>query len=97
MAQTPEGRVKAKIKARLKAAGLWFFMPVAGPFGRHGIPDFIAMLPDGRLLAIEAKAPGCRFQLTDIQARTLSEIVAHGGIAVCVDDAAQLDEVLPCG
>ena len=94
MPTTPEGLIKARVKNKLKAHGAWFFMPVAGPFGRHGIPDIVCCLPNGRFLAVEVKAPGKRFNMTDQQIHVLNSIVEHGGIAVCVDDASMLDEVL---
>jgi hypothetical protein len=52
---TPEGKVKQKITAWLKAHDVWYFMPRGTTFGRSGIPDYIACLY-GRLIGIEAKA-----------------------------------------
>jgi ribosomal protein S19 len=69
MAQTPEGRVKDKIKAWLRSRGIWFFMPVTGGYGRNGVHDFVCCAPVlitqemvgktvGMFLTIETKAEG---------------------------------------
>lgn len=92
MAMTPEGRVKNKIKKWLKDRGVWFFMPIGGPFTTHGVPDFICCVK-GRFLAIEAKAPGKRKNVTANQERKIHEIQSAGGMALVVDDAEQLGEL----
>jgi hypothetical protein len=104
VAQTPEGKVKAKVKALLKKLGIWSFMPVAGPFSPHGIPDFICCVPTvitpemvgqkvGLFVAIETKAPGKIKNTTPNQERVIEEINDHGGTAVVVDDVSQLGGV----
>ena len=55
MATTPEGRVKAKIKALLKTHGAYYTMPVMTGMATNGTPDF-SVGSSGRYLAIEAKA-----------------------------------------
>lgn len=90
---TPEGKVKHAVKKRLKAAKLWFYMPVQNGMGRVGIPDFICC-KEGRFIAIETKAPGKRHTLTGNQASEITGIHAAGGIAVVIDDASQLDGIL---
>lgn len=92
MADTPEVKVKRKIRAWLQARGIWYCQPVTGGFGASGVPDIIACWR-GRTLAIEAKAPGKRSNTTEMQKRQLAEIAAAGGIALVVDDVAQLDEM----
>lgn len=96
MALTPEGRVKAEIKAILKERGIWFFMPQGGAFGASGIPDFICCLPDedGKLLGIEAKALGKRNNTTALQDGQIAGIRAAKGLAIVVDDPAQVEEFL---
>ena len=91
MAQTPEGKVKNEIKKVLTKRGVWFFMPVAGPFGRHGIPDFICCYK-GNFLAIEAKAP--KGQPTELQLETLSQISSADGWTVIAYDGETVDSVL---
>lgn len=90
MAQTHEGKVKAAIKDWLKARGIWYFMPGANGYGRSGIPDFICCW-NGKLLAIEAKAPGKLSNTSIMQDNEIAGIHNAGGIAVVVDDVAQLD------
>jgi hypothetical protein len=35
---TPEGKVKARLKAMLDKLGIYYFMPATGGYGRSGIP-----------------------------------------------------------
>lgn len=93
MATTPEGRVKAAVKRLLKERGIWHFMPVAGPFSAHGVPDFVCCW-QGRFLGVETKAPGKRSGTTVNQNRVLQEILDHGGLSLVVDDVQQLREYL---
>ena len=90
MADTPEAKVKAKIREWLKARGIWYCQPIGTGFGPSGVPDIIACWR-GRTLAIEAKAPGKRSNTTTMQDRQLAESAAAGGIALVVDDVSQLD------
>jgi hypothetical protein len=81
---TPEGKVKAKIKAILKSRGVWFFCPIPMGLGVHGIPDFIGCAPGGRFVAIEAKAHPNK--PTALQARVLDILHKIGAIALWVDE-----------
>lgn len=90
MAATPEAKVKATIRAWLTARDIWYCQPIGSAFGPSGVPDFIACWK-GRTLGIEAKAPGKRANTTSMQKRQLEQIEASGGIALVVDDIAQLD------
>lgn len=93
MAMTPEAKVKQACKQLLKARGIWYYMPVQNGMGNIGIPDLMCCW-NGRLLAVETKAPGKRSNTTPNQKRVLGEISDHGGLAVVVDDVSQLQEVL---
>lgn len=86
---TPEGRVKNKVKAILKANEIWYFMPSANGFGKVGVPDFICCW-DGKFFAIETKAPGKRHTLTANQQMQIGLIQKAKGWALVVDDEQQL-------
>lgn len=88
-----EKTIKDRIRKLLDRMGIWYFMPVAGPFAVHGIPDFICCW-DGKFLAIEAKAPGKLATLTVHQKRKIEEIQSANGIAVVVDNIEDLERVL---
>ena len=86
---TPEGKVKESIKRKLKALGAWYFMPVSNGMGQVGIPDIICCYK-GVFIAIEAKAPGKKSNLTVNQKRVLIEIQNARGFAWVVDDPADI-------
>lgn len=86
---TPEGRVKAGVKKTLTSLGAWFYMPVQNGMGVVGIPDIIACI-DGRLVAIETKAPGKLSNVTPNQANQLNMILAAGGVALVIDNPNDL-------
>lgn len=96
MARTPEGRVKDAVKAYLKSEGVWFYMPMQSGIGVVGIPDFICCWA-GKFLAIETKAPGKRNNTTPNQKARIAEIQAAAGLAIVVDDVAQVREVIENG
>ena len=78
-----ERDVKAAVKEILKAAGAWWFMPVASGYGRQGIPDFIACV-DGKFLAIETKFGGNT--TSPLQKRELEAIELANGTALVIDE-----------
>jgi VRR-NUC domain len=83
MSTTPEGKVKAIIKEKLKAVpNLYYFMPPANGFGRAGIPDFVGCLPNGRMFAIETKAG--KGIVTALQQRELDKLARAGGVALVI-------------
>lgn len=86
---TPEGRVKNAVKKLLVQLGIYYFMPVGGPYSIHGIPDFICCW-HGWFIAIECKAPGKEKTLTANQDRQVNAINAAGGIALVVCDVRAL-------
>jgi hypothetical protein len=83
MAQTPEAKVKAKIKALLKKYGVYYAMPIGTGYGNAGVPDFLCCA-GGRFLAIEAKANGGK--PTALQLKNINEINSCGGTAIVVDE-----------
>lgn len=58
MSRTPEGDVKAEIKAVLESKGdsLYYFMPVQTGYGKRGVDFFVCY--KGMFVAIEAKRKG---------------------------------------
>ena len=93
MAMTPEGKVKAKVKACLQARSIWHCTPIGSQFGNAGVPDILCCW-DGKFLGIEVKAPGKRSNITDMQKCQLAGIRAAGGAAIVVDDIAQMEDLL---
>lgn len=83
MANTPEGKVKDKIKKILKAHNIYYAMPHGAGFGNAGVPDFLCCWK-GKFVAVEAKANGGR--TTALQDKNLSDIEASGGTAWVVDE-----------
>ena len=85
---TPEGKLKAEIKAFLKTLGpsCWWFMPVLMGYGVRGTPDFVGCYK-GQTFGIEAKSSGSK--QTKWQLECDLAISEAGGIyilAYSVDD-----------
>ena len=82
-----EARVKLRVRNYLKSLGdrCWFFMPVSNGMGVIGIPDFICCI-DGKFVAIETKAPGKRWNVTEHQRRQLDAINRANGVAYVTDN-----------
>ena len=87
MSQTPEAKVKAKIKAILKAHNVYYAMPIGTGYGNSGVPDFLCCV-NGKFVAIEAKAG--KGQATALQLRNLAQINNAGGYA-CIINETNLD------
>ena len=83
MAATPESKVKAKIKAILKANGIYYAMPIGTGYGNSGVPDFLCCV-NGKFVAIEAKAG--KGQATALQLKNLQQINACGGYSLIVNE-----------
>lgn len=101
MAQTPESRVKARVKRILeKYPHAYRTMPVTGGFGNSGVPDFIVCI-NGKFVGIECKANGNK--PTALQLKNLNAIVEAGGYGFVVDDTSigvfilSLDNVVHSG
>lgn len=93
---TPEGKVKAMVKRRLKKLQkLWRFMPVQNGMGAQGLDFFLCHR--GWFISIETKAPG--HELTARQETTALSIIQAGGMVFVVEDEKSMDaceEVLSC-
>lgn len=83
MAQTPEVKVKAKIKKILANYNIYYAMPIGSGFGNAGVPDFLCCV-GGRFLAIEAKAG--KGTTTALQDRHLGKITEAGGKAMVINE-----------
>lgn len=70
---TEEGKVKAAVKKLMKKLDCWYYMPVPGGYGEPSL-DFLCA-KDGRMFAIETKAPGK--ELTPRQRGTIKKMEAH--------------------
>ena len=51
MAQTPEAKVKKKVKQYLTTRGIYFTMPFTAGFGANGVPDILVCY-QGKFIAI---------------------------------------------
>ena len=83
MANTPEGKVKDKIKKILKAHNIYYAMPHGAGFGNAGVPDFLCCV-EGNFVAIEAKAS--EGKVTLLQQKNLNDIEASGGMAWVINE-----------
>lgn len=81
MAQTPEGKVKDRIKKILAERHAYYYMPVTNGMGAPAL-DFIVCFR-GYFLSIEAKAPG-KFA-TPRQVRTMNKIKDADGHTMVID------------
>lgn len=91
MATTPEGKVKRKLDKMLKAEGVWFYSPQAGPFGVAGIPDRVAVV-EGQFVGIEAKADKSK-KPTALQMKCMRDIEQAGGKCFVVYDDDTITQV----
>lgn len=87
--QTPEGRIKDKIKAILRKHNVYWHMPVQNGMGAPSL-DFICCVR-GNYLAIEAKAPGGK--PTPRQLVTMRQINQAGGWTIVVSDDNTLGQL----
>lgn len=92
MAETPEKKVKKRVRAVLDRMGAYYVMPVTGGYGNSGAPDFLICL-QGKFIGIETKAG--KGKTTALQELNLKSIGEAGGIALVIreDDVADLDRL----
>ena len=91
---TPEGRVKAKVKRRLReefGTSHWPFWPVQTGYGSVALD--LLMCISGRFVAIETKADRSK-KLTPLQETTAAAIRSAGGCVFVVYDDATLDAAI---
>ena len=75
----------------LKEEGIWYYNPQAGPFGRAGIPDKVAII-NGRFIGMECKADKTK-KPTALQVKAMKEIEMAGGKCFLVYDEDTIEEV----
>lgn len=91
MSETPEGKVKRKVKELLVRYDAYFFCPVQMGMGARTL-DFLGS-HSGRFFAIETKAPGKR--MTEQQKAIGDRIARSGGQVFEIDGSlAGLEEWL---
>lgn len=83
MSRQNEALVKRKITNLLREYEVWYCFPVAGPYGRAGLPDIMA-LKDGVFLGIEAKSG--KNKPTPLQKQQLQKIRMAGGLSMVVNE-----------
>ena len=83
MAQTPEGKVKAKVSKLLLRYGskVYYHMPVPGGYGSTTL-DYIGCA-GGKFFVVETKAPGKK--PTDRQNMIIEAVRAAGGTVFVID------------
>jgi|TARA_R100001463_G_scaffold1362_6_gene6006 hypothetical protein len=91
MATTPEGKIKNKLDKMLKYEKVWYYSPQAGPFGRAGVPDRVAIL-GGQFIGIECKADRTK-KPTALQLKCMQEIEDAGGKCFVVCDDESIEQV----
>jgi Holliday junction resolvase len=93
MAQTPEGKVKARVKKTLDEMGIYHFSPFQAGMGRAGIPDIIGCY-NGMFVAFECKAG--KGKTTALQEREINAIRIAKGLAFVINEenVDQLKELL---
>ena len=88
MSQTPEAKVKAKIKAILKEHNIYYAMPMGTGYGNSGVPDFLCCV-HGYFIAIEAKAG--KGTTTALQEKNLTNVRNSGGVALVINETNLAD------
>ena len=91
MATTPEGKIKNKLDKMLKYEKVWYYSPQAGPCGRAGVPDRVAIL-GGQFIGIECKADRSK-KPTALQLKCMQEIEDAGGKCFVVCDDESIEQV----
>lgn len=83
MADTPEKKVKTRLKKQLDELGIYHFSPFQAGMGRAGIPDVIGCYR-GLFVAFECKAG--KGKTTALQERELNAIRTAKGLAFVINE-----------
>ena len=82
MSATPEGKLKAQVKAYLDELGAYYFMPRPTEWGQNGVDFFCCV--KGRFVAIETKIRPRK--ATPLQLLCLGKVREAGGIGFVAYD-----------
>ena len=83
MADTPEKKVKQRVKKILDEMGIYHFSPFQAGMGRSGVPDIICCY-HGLFVAIECKAG--KGKTTALQEREINAIRTAKGLAFVINE-----------
>ena len=83
MADTPEKKVKTRLKKHLDEMGIYHFSPFQAGMGRAGIPDIIGCYR-GMFVAFECKAG--KGKTTALQEREINAIRTAKGLAFVINE-----------
>lgn len=99
--KAPEAAVGRAVDSYLRALGAYMRQINSGGTMRNGrwttsgqgagISDRIGVLPGGRMICVELKAPGKKRTITEAQYLFLANVIKRGGcgvVADCVEDVA---------
>lgn len=89
--RSPEGYVKAEVRAYLKGIQCFFFSPATFGYGGSGTPDICCCI-GGKFVSIECKREGK--VPTPIQYARMDKIRRAGGIAVWGDSGPKIIEAI---
>lgn len=89
---TPEGKIVAYLKRRLKEARLPFVRMSLRPGVAAGWPDFLILIPGGKVVWVETKAPGK--PLRPIQEARKLTIKTMGGVYIKPDSKEDVDRMV---
>ena len=78
-----EADVKRAVKRILDELGAYYAMPVGGPYGRSGVPDFLVCFK-GAFIAIETKFGSNK--PTALQTHEMNKIGAAGGRVFVINE-----------
>lgn len=88
---TPEGKIKAKLNARLRTLKVtWRFMPVTSGYGMQAL-DYLLCV-NGHFVAIETKARGKK--PTPRQRLTIDAINQAGGMVFVISTDEEIDSCI---
>lgn len=94
MAQTPEGLVKARVKALLDRLDIYHFSPFQAGMGTSGVLD-ITCCVNGFFISIECKKDA-KTKPTALQTKHALRVQANGGVAFLANGAnmKELEDLL---